>query len=70
MNTLPIAAGFARSVTERLIDGALLPRERLDEWAIYQHDLEMTRMLAEASGQRPDVIFGVPDGSKMQVVPK
>jgi hypothetical protein len=70
MNTLLIAAGFARSVAERVTNGALPPREHLDEWAIYQHDLEMTRTLAEASDQRPDVIFGVSDGPKVQAVPK
>ena len=70
MNILPIAASFVRSVTRRIADGALPPHARLDEWAIYQHDLEMTRLLTEASGKRPDVIFGVSDGSKVQVAPK
>ena len=43
-----IAASFIRITTRRVTEGSLPPCERFDEWAIYQQDLEHSRLLAQA----------------------
>jgi hypothetical protein len=52
MNIMPIAASFVRATARRVTDGAFPPSERVDEWAIYQRDLETARQLAEATPER------------------
>jgi hypothetical protein len=51
MNIMPMAASFIRKTAQRITDGAFPPNERLDEWAIYQRDLETARLMSQtASG--------------------
>jgi hypothetical protein len=42
---MPFAASFIRAAVQQVTAGAL-PTRSADEWAIYQHDLEITRNLA------------------------
>ena len=46
-----IAASFIRITIRRVTEGALPPCERLDEWAIYQQDLEISRQLVQTNPQ-------------------
>jgi hypothetical protein len=51
MNIMPMAASFIRTTAQRVTDGAFPPNEHLDEWAIYQRDLETARLMSQtASG--------------------
>jgi hypothetical protein len=46
-------ADFIRSVTRRITEGSGPSQKRLDEWAIYQADLEMNQqMKCEAKATR------------------
>jgi hypothetical protein len=39
-----IAASFIRAVTRQVTEGSGPTNQRLDEWAVYQQDLKMSRL--------------------------
>ncbi len=47
---MPFAASFIRATVRQVTAGAF-PARSQDEWAIYQHDLEITRALAKTNTQ-------------------
>jgi hypothetical protein len=49
MNIMPMAASFIRTTAQRVTDGAFPPSDHLDEWAIYQRDLETARLMAQTA---------------------
>ena len=63
-----IAASFIRITIRRVTEGALPPCERLDEWAIYQQDLEMARLLAQAAPDDHEPSEIISNGSKVEVI--
>jgi hypothetical protein len=46
MNLTPFAVSFIRATVQQVTDGAF-PAATKNEWAIYQHDLEMARVLTK-----------------------
>ncbi len=47
---MPFAASFIQATVRQVTAGAF-PAQSQNEWAIYQHDLEITRALAKTNTQ-------------------